>query len=192
MAWKQEPARERRQLRTIATRMPVRTSMSSSIAGGPARGCRTRGHRKRAGRSWRNSQGLRAADPSEFPRHGWRQFATSREARRTPAGPPRCRVIADCRCRCSAVREVALAWPLPYAPNKLNWIFQFSFYEDNQDKGNNWSLSNKSSMQAQCKTRLHVALVTHIYRQTNGIRKCATPSILRITAGRPPGPIAAL
>ena len=27
------------------------------------------------------------------------------------------------------------------------------------------------SMPAQCKTRLHVALVTHIYRQTKGIRK---------------------
>ena len=44
---------------------------------------------------------------------------------------------ADCRCRCSAVREIVLAWPLPYAWNKLNWMFQFSFYEDNQDKGNN-------------------------------------------------------
>ena len=27
------------------------------------------------------------------------------------------------------------------------------------------------SMPSQCKTRLHVALVTHIYRQTKGIRK---------------------
>ena len=27
------------------------------------------------------------------------------------------------------------------------------------------------SMPAQCKTSLHVALVTHIYRQTKGIRK---------------------
>jgi hypothetical protein len=48
----------------------------------------------------------------------------------------------DCRCRCSAVREIALAWPLPYAWNKLNWSFQFSFYEDNQDKGNNSNLSH--------------------------------------------------
>ena len=44
---------------------------------------------------------------------------------------------ADCRCRCSAAREIASAWPLPYAWNKRNWIFQFSCYEDNQDKGNN-------------------------------------------------------
>ena len=31
------------------------------------------------------------------------------------------------------------------------------------------------SMPAQCKTRLHVALVTHIYRQTKGIRKDENP-----------------
>ena len=44
---------------------------------------------------------------------------------------------ADCGCQCSALQEIASAWPLPYAWNKLNWIFQFSFYEYNQDKGNN-------------------------------------------------------
>ena len=48
------------------------------------------------------------------------------------------------------------------------------------------------SMQAHCKTRLHDAPVTHIYRQTKGIRKQQKTYIGLISAGRPPGPIVAL
>ena len=33
------------------------------------------------------------------------------------------------------------------------------------------AFDTRISMQAQCKTRLHDALVTHIYTQTKGIRK---------------------
>ena len=47
------------------------------------------------------------------------------------------------------------------------------------------------SMQAQCKTRLHDALVTHIYRQTKGIQKGEKPLKFGLLplARRPPGPI---
>ena len=95
--------------------------------------CGCPGHRKCAGRSWRNSQGQRAADLGKSPTRGWKQSAILRGTRRKPACPPQRRL----RCRCSALREIASAWPLPYVRNKLNWVFQFSFYEDNQDKGNN-------------------------------------------------------
>ena len=47
------------------------------------------------------------------------------------------------------------------------------------------------SMQAQCKTRLHVALVTHTFRQTNGENEKVL-NIWLITADRLPGAIVAL
>ena len=93
--------------------------------------CGCRGHRKRAGCSWRNAQGWRISLSLPGTAGGSSRLCVGCGER--PHAPH----DTGCRCRCSAVREIVLAWPLPYAWNKLNWIFQFSFYEDNQDKGNN-------------------------------------------------------
>ena len=126
MAWKQRPARQRQQLRAIATRMRVRTSMS--IAGGPrpAGAVDIESAQAAAGAMPRSSA---PQIPVSFPGTA----SGSSRLRVGRGGRPQAPHDADCRCRCSAVREIAL----PYAWNKLNWIFQFSFYEDNQDKGNN-------------------------------------------------------
>ena len=129
MAWKQTPARQRRQLRTIATRMRVRIRTGMSIAVGPAGAVDMESAQAAAG-------AMPRASVPQIPVSSPGAASGSLRLRVGRGERPQAPHDTDYRCWCSAVREIASAWPLPYAWNKLNWFFQFSLYEDNQNKGN--------------------------------------------------------
>jgi hypothetical protein len=106
----------------------ARTCMG--FAGGPAGALDIESAQAAAGAIPRASAPRISESPPRAAGSSPRSFVGRGESPHAPHG-------ADCGCQCSALQEIASAWPLPYAWNKLNWIFQFSFYEYNQDKGNN-------------------------------------------------------